>query len=444
MIITCDNGIAAKNEIAYAKENGIECIVTDHHDVIDVPSCLAVINPKRRDANEYPFCNICGAVVAWKFIMRLYDTLRTSNLDVDYKKYNKKYVIDRYLDFATIATIGDIMPLVNENHIIAKVGLRNIINTKNKGLKKLFEVSGLIKDGDTTNINTYHIGFIIGPLINACGRMDDATLALKLFLMDDENELTKMSAKIKSLNDERKNITEEGSKIAIKTIESKYKNDKVLVVFVENLEEQVAGIVAGRIKEKYNKPTIILTHSFDEGVAKASCRSIDAYDIFSALSIHKDMYIKFGGHKLAAGFSIKMENIDKLRELLNAETTLTESDFIKKMSIDAVIPINELSESMIKDIALLEPYGQDFKKPQFADKSVETVIKNVYGATNNVLKLNFVKNNKSYYGVLFDDYDVFNEKLSKSRNIDIIYYPKINEFRGYKNIEINVVDYREP
>ena len=431
LIITCDNGIAASDEISYATSNGIKVLVTDHHDIGNLPDkAVAIVNPKRTDVkNKYPFDGICGAMVAYKVMERYFDVYEE----------DKEYVKNNYLEFTTIATIGDIMPLINENHIVAKVGLRKIVLTKNKGLKKLIEVAGI----DSNNaLTTYHIGFIIGPLINAAGRMENATLALELFLATDDDTISNLALTLKRLNDERKEMTENGAKLAVEIIEKKYVDDKVLVVFVENLGEQVAGIVAGRIKEKYNKPTIILTDTIEKDEAKASCRSIDTYDIFTALNAHRDILLKFGGHKLAAGFSIKKENIDMLRKLLNEKCELGDEDFAKKVYIDADFPFYEMNEDVINDIEKLAPFGQNFNKPTFASKSVETKILNVYGNSQNVVKLLFDKDGRDVKGVAFMDYKMIKDRLDKDTKIDIVYYPKVNEYRDIRNVEINLVDFR--
>lgn len=434
LIITCDNGIAAEEQIKYAKENGIKVIVTDHHDISELPkSAEVVIDPKRVDS-KYSFKGICGAVVAWKFMTYFYDKYKNEFLK------DGKYIIDKYFDFAMLATIGDIMPLINENHIIAKLGLTKIVFTENKGLKKLLDISGInyLEKG----LTAYHIGFIIGPLINAAGRMESASTALKLFLTEDEKEINELASTLKNLNDERKKITEEGTKLAIEKIEKEYTNDKILVVFVEGLLEQVAGIVAGRIKEKYNKPTIILADTKDTSIAKASCRSIDVYDIFENLNKHNDMLLTFGGHKLAAGFSINKKDIDKLRLLLNEECILQEKDFVRKVQIDAEFPLNEITENLILDIEKLEPYGQSFNRPNFAVKNVLTEITNVYGDNKNIIKLLFDNAGFKIKGILFGDYDSINTRLSDNKIVDILYYPKINDYRGNRSIEINVIEYK--
>lgn len=432
LIITCDNGIAAAEQITYAKKNNIEVIVTDHHDISELPrDAVAIVDPKRKDVDRpYPFENICGGVVAWKFMMRYYEL---------YEK-DKEFIIDNYIEFAMLATIGDIMPLVNENHIIAKLGLKKIINTKNLGLKKLLEVTGI--DFSSKDITTYHVGFIIGPLINAAGRMDKATLALRLFLSNDSKEIDEIAEVLKELNDERKAMTENGIKLAIDLIESNYKNDKVIVVFVEELKEQVAGIVAGRIKERYNKPTIVLTNTMENDEAKASCRSIEAYDIFEALSSHREMFTKFGGHKLAAGFSIAKDNIDRLRTILNSECQLTDKDFVLKIHIDAEFPFYSFDLNLMNELTRLEPYGQSFQTPLFATKGVRCRIKNVYGINKNVVKLSLVKDGKESTAVAFTESDELKNRIDGSDIVDIAYKPKINEFRGQKSIDINVVEYR--
>lgn len=432
LIITCDNGIAAEEQIKLASLNNIKVIVTDHHDISSIPkSASAVVNPKRNDNNfNYPFKEISGAVVAWKFMTKYYDKY----------KNDAKFVIDNYLEFAMISTVGDIMPLVNENHLIVKLGLKKIKNTNNIGLKKLLNISEI--DYLNKDITTYHIGFIIGPLINAAGRMDSASLAMKLFISEDDSTANTIALKLKSLNDLRKKLTDDGYIKAESLIENKYKKDKVLLVYVEGLCEQVAGIVAGRIKEEYFKPCIILTDTIEKGIYKASCRSIENYDIFSALNKHNDLFLKFGGHKLAAGFSIEAKHVDKLRDLLNEECLLEEKDFVPKIQIDLENPFYSFNIDVIKEIECLQPFGQGFKKPIFATKNVNAEIKNIYGESKNIIQLFLYKDNKKCRSVAFIDSKRLIERLSKSDLIDILYYPRINEFRGEQNVEINLIDYR--
>ena len=432
LIITCDNGIASGDQITYAKENGIDVIVTDHHDIANIPvDALAVIDPKRDDVEtKYPFTEICGAVVAMKLMIRYYELFMN----------DMNFILDTYLEFAMIATVSDIMPLVNENHIIAKLGLKKVVDTKNFGLKKLIEKAGLLNADK--KITTYHIGFIIGPLINAAGRMKNANEAIKLFISKDEAEIEELASTLQRLNAERKKMTEDGTKLAISKIESTYKDDKVYVIYVEGLGEQVAGIVAGRIKDKYNKPTIILTDTTEDLVAKASCRSIEAYDMFNSLNAYGSMLLKFGGHKMAAGFSILKKDIDELRKLLNNECSLSENDFVKKVYIDAEFPFYEMTEGIINDYEKLEPFGQKFAKPQFATKGANMQVTNVYGDEQNVLKLNIEKDMRRFKGVMFSSANEVMNKLSKSSLVDIVYYPKINAYMGNVSIEINIVDFR--
>lgn len=430
LIITCDNGISAEEQIAYAKNNNIEVIVTDHHDINELPkSAAAVVNPKREDVKDkYPFREICGAFVAMKFMLRYYDLYLS----------NRKYILDDFLDFAMLATVGDIMPLVNENHIIVKLGLQTVKNTKNKGLRKLFSITDL----SDKEITAYHIGFIIGPLINAAGRMDSATLALELFLSKDDDRIDEIAEKLKLLNNDRKQITEQGFKSTISVIDEKYKDDKVLVVYIENLPEQVAGIVAGRIKEKYYKPTIVLTDTYNQDEAKASCRSIEAYDIYSSLSDFKDLFIKFGGHKLAAGFSILKKDIDALRKGLNENCNLEDDDFVPKVHIDAEYPFYGFDLNRVLELNKLEPFGHGFLKPIFATKDVNASIKNIYGESKNIVHINLSKDNHLNKAVAFMDSKPLIDRLNTNNVIDILYYPKINDFRDVKIVEYSIIDYR--
>ena len=428
-IITCDNGIAASSEIDYAVKNNIRVIVTDHHDISNLPrSAYAIVDPKREDTEKkYPFKEICGCTVAWKFIIYLYKKLK---IKID--------VRDKYLEFAAIATIGDIMPLTNENHIIAKIGLEKIPKTQNKGLKKILEVTNLLNK----KITSYYVGFIIGPLINASGRLKDATIALRLFMSEDENETDNLANELKNLNDERKKITEDGVDFAVDLVEKYYKEDKVFLIYINKQIEQVAGIIAGRIKEKYNKPTIILTDTIEEEVIKASCRSIEAYDMFNSLNKHRELFLKFGGHKMAAGFSILRNNIEELRKLLNEECDLTEKDFVKKYYIDAEIPVTLINEEVINDIEKIEPYGNGNEKPVFATRNVKYLISNIYGENNNVIKFEIEKDEKKGRAVLFESIDLFKKNIDDKNEFDILFYPTVNEYKGYKNIDINIIDYR--
>ena len=430
LIITCDNGISQKDEIEYAIKNNIDVIITDHHEIPKDPiKNVLTVNPKRKDIEcIYPFDGICGAVVAYKIIIYLYKYIG-----------NNKDVIHYYLPFAMIATVCDIMALKNENHLIVKEGLKCIKETSNKGLKKLIDISGL-SDKDITY---YHIGFIIGPLINASGRIESATTAMELFISNDDNEILNLASKLKELNDERKNMTIKGADQAINEVISKYNNDKVLVLYLEDVKEQVAGIVAGRVKDKFNKPTIILTNSNEEGVLKASCRSIEAYDIFSNLEKHKDLFIKFGGHKLAAGFSIKKENLDVLRNALNLETNLTDKDFIKIINADDILNVSSISIKMYDEINKVSPFGSQFEKPSYIITNAKLSIKNIYGEKQNIGKLVIEKDNIYLNAVTFDLNDNMKEMIENNDLFNVLFNISINEFNNSRRLELNIIDIKK-
>lgn len=427
LIITCDNGISQNKEIEYAIKNNIDVIITDHHEVPNDPiKDVITVNPKRKDVNNlYPFDGICGAVVAYKLIIYLYKYI---NNDTD--------VLNKYLSFAMIATVCDIMPLINENHIIVKVGLSVIKDSFNKGLKKLIEISGL----SDKVITYYHIGFIIGPLINASGRIESANTAMELFLSDNNDEILNLANKLKELNDERKNMTTKGAEAAIKEVEDKCDKDKILVLYLKDVKEQVAGIVAGRVKDKFNKPTIILTDSSDENILKASCRSIESYDIFSNLEMHKDMLLKFGGHKLAAGFSIKKENLEELKRVLNDETNLTDKDFIKTIYADDILNINAISIQMYDEIDKVAPYGNQFEKPLYIIKNAKLSIKNIYGEKQNIGKISINKDDTTINAVIFNLNDKIKEMIDNNDLFNVLFNININEFNFSRKIELNIID----
>ena len=427
LIITCDNGISQNKEIEYAIKNNIDVIITDHHEVPNNPiKDVITVNPKRKDVNNlYPFDGICGAVVAYKLIIYLYKYI---NNDTD--------VLNKYLSFAMIATVCDIMPLINENHIIVKVGLSVIKDSFNKGLKKLIEISGL----SDKVITYYHIGFIIGPLINASGRIESANTAMELFLSDNDDEILNLANKLKELNDERKTMTTKGAEAAIKEVEDKCDKDKILVLYLKDVKEQVAGIVAGRVKDKFNKPTIILTDSSDENILKASCRSIESYDIFSNLEMHKDMLLKFGGHKLAAGFSINKENFEELKRVLNDETNLTDKDFIKTIYADDILNINAISIQMYDEIDKVAPYGNQFEKPLYIIKNAKLSIKNIYGEKQNIGKISINKDDTTINAVIFNLNDKIKEMIDNNDLFNVLFNININEFNFSRKIELNIID----
>lgn len=445
-IITCDNGIAAIEQIRYAKEIGMTVIVTDHHDIPFVenegvrtevlPPADAIVNPKQHDCN-YPFPSICGAVVAFKLIEVLYERFHVD------KEETKKL-----LAYAAIATVCDVMDLVNENRVIVKYGLNLLRNTDNKGLEALMELHQI----NTFKLSAYHLGFIIGPCLNASGRLETAKIGLSLLLEQDGDSARKIAAQLKELNDKRKDMTARGLEEAIEIIETTdLINHKVLVVYLPDCHESLAGIIAGRIRERYHKPAIVLTKAH-EGV-KGSARSIEQYNMFEELTKCKEYLDKFGGHPMAAGLSLKEENVEPLRTALNQRTELTEEDFINKISIDVLMPIGYVKEELVEELELLEPFGKGNEKPVFAEKNLSIIKADILGKNRNTLKLK-VENQygKRMDALYFNQIDQFNEYLiDKYGNnevdklykgipneikISALYYPNINEYNGVKTPQI--------
>lgn len=500
-ILTCDNGISAIDQVVKAKELGMTVIITDHHDIpfvtldninsenssqvdiidniiIDnanigsansnlafsnisapnnslssseieleqkkyiVPNADAVVNPKQTDCN-YPFKMLCGAAVAFKLIQALYEKL---NMDASN--------LDDLLEIAAIATVCDVMDLVDENRIIVKNGLKLLQNTKNHGLKALIEASNINKG----KLMAYHLGFIIGPCLNASGRLDSAKKGLKLLLTGSDEEAVPLAEELKLLNDKRKDMTANGLEEAIRIIESSdLIKDKVLVVYLENCHESLAGIIAGRIREKYNKPSIVLTKA--ENMVKGSCRSIEQYNIYEELTKCKALLLNYGGHPMAAGLSLDYENIDALRLQLNQITTLTEEDLIPKVSIDVVLPLGLINENLIDELEVLEPFGKGNIKPIFAERNLKVRRANILGKNSNVLKLQVVNQygrvmDALYFGELEAFLDSLvsrygqNEvdKMFQNRDNDIqfsvTYYPNINEYNGNRTIQIIIQNYQ--
>ena len=451
IIITCDNGIAAIEQVKLAKEVGIKVIITDHHDVpfieednvrkYVVPEADYVLNPKQENCN-YEFDKICGAGVAYKFVQCLYKEFNIPNEEL--------YDLIQYV---AIATVCDVVDLVSENRILVKEGLKRINNTSNIGLRALFKETGL----EGKEITVYSLGFVIGPSINASGRLEQAEWALKLLITKDKNEAEELAKKLNELNKDRQELTQTGLEEAIKILEeNNMAKDKVLVVYLEDVHESIAGIIAGRIREKYNLPTIILTKAH-EG-AKGSGRSIEEYNMFEELLKCKDLLGKFGGHPMAAGMSIPSENIDKFREKLNEVTTLSDEDIIPKVSIDMPLPINKINYKLIDEIALLEPYGKGNPKPNFAVKGLMVKAARILGKNNNVLKLNLTDGYLNIDGIYFGDIEValeiiknkfgeyeYNKMLNGQTNmvkIDIVYFPDINEYNGRKSVQLLIQNIR--
>lgn len=451
-LITCDNGIAAADEIAYGKEMGMTVIVTDHHEVpfdeqdgekrYRIPPADAVMDPKQPDC-LYPFKGLCGAAVAYKLMEALWESMGKDSAD-----------LDDLIENVAIATIGDVMDLEDENRIFVKEGLQMLRRTKNSGLKALIECTGI----DKNSLNSYHIGFVLGPCINASGRLDTAKRALELLRTGTQKEADILAGDLKALNDSRKDMTEEALKQAEEQVETTtISKDKVLVVYLPDCHESLAGIVAGRIRENYYKPVFVLTDA-EEGV-KGSGRSIDGYHMYEELNKCKELLTKFGGHRLAAGLSLPKENVGKFREMLNKKCTLTEEEMKEKVTIDMEMPFGCVTEGLVKELELLEPFGKGNTKPVFAARDVTLLGARILGKNRNVLKLQVQDvNGCRIEAMLFHHADDFLGKLEeqygkteveallKGRGrqirISMTYYPDINEYMGKKTPQIVVTHYR--
>lgn len=432
-ILTCDNGISAFSQIQTAKEFGMTVIVTDHHEVPAdgereiLPPADAVIDPKQRSCS-YPFPEICGAVVAYKLVQALYEESGVSR---------EEWL--ELLEFAAIATVGDVMKLQDENRMIVKYGLKKLGHTKNLGLRKLAEKTNL----DLSSITAYHIGFVIGPCLNAGGRLQTAKLALSMLLAKDEETAEELAQELKDLNDMRKDMTEHWTAEAKVLADTQYRNDKVLVIFLPDCHESLAGIIAGRLREYCQKPAIVLTRS--EEAVKGSGRSIESYHMFQKLSEVKDLMLKFGGHPMAAGLSLLEENIDEFRRELNERSGLTEEDFKAKLWIDVPMPIDYINESLVEELKILEPFGQGNEKPLFAQKQVRIRSCRVIGKNKNVVKLVLEGGSgMPMDGILFTDGIAFEEERAGRTVMDIIYYPEINEYNGNRNLQVVIRNYKFP
>lgn len=436
-IVTCDNGIAAIDEIAFAKSLGMTVIVTDHHEVpyqekedgsrtYLLPPADVIVNPKQADC-PYPFKKLCGAAVAWRLTEALYR--------------NAGIPREEFLDlaeFAAVATIGDIMDLTGENRILVKYGLKRLEETKNPGYRALLTVNGL----DGKKLTGYHIGFVIGPCINASGRLDTAKRALQLLEAEDRKQAEELAGDLKALNDSRKSLTIKGTEEAIRLIEgSDLKNDKVCVVYLPDCHESLAGIIAGRLKERYFKPCFVLTDA-EEGV-KGSGRSIPGYHMYEEMTKVKELFTRFGGHPMAAGLSLPTEHVEKFRTDINAKCTLMEEELMPKLSYDAVLPIQYAGEQMIKELELLEPFGKGNEKPVFAAGNLKVRSARIIGKNANVLKLQLEdKNGLRMEAISFGDVKADLEYIESREQISILYYPDWNEYQGRKTIQLVVKSFR--
>lgn len=434
-ILTCDNGIAAAAEIEYAKKEGLTVIVTDHHDIPFrdtedgriwiIPKADAVVNPKQNDC-LYPNKNICGAVVAWKLIWALYERLE---IDSD--------EIWDFLELAAIATVGDVMDLQGENRIIVKEGLKKLSSTSFEGLKALICVNNL----EGAEITAYHVGFVIGPCINASGRLDTAARSLELLLADNMEDAMKLADDLYDLNQSRKAMTEQGKEQAIQSIEeNNLGKDRVLVVYLPDCHESLAGIIAGRIREAYNKPVFVLTKGAD-GV-KGSGRSIEAYSMYEELVKCSDLLTQFGGHPMAAGLSMEEKNVELFRRRLNDNCTLTEQDLIPKIMIDVPMPISYLSKKLTEQLKVLEPFGKGNSKPLFAQKNLRAVGIRVLGRNRNVAKMLLIdENGIKMDAVYFGEAQEFVDFVQAHDTISVTYYPEINVFQGRENLQVVIKNY---
>ncbi len=434
-IVTCDNGIAAREEIAYGKSLGMTILVTDHHEapfteekgekVYQLPEADALVNPKQPGC-PYPYKELCGAGVAYKLSQLLYEIAGTGDSG-------------EFLEFVAFATIGDVMPLTGENRILVKYGLRKLKETKNKGMQALIKECGLSEKSELT---PYHVGFVLGPCMNATGRLDTAENALKLLGVDTKEEAERFAKDLKQMNDVRKDLTETYLDEAVSLVESgACKGDKVLVAYLPECHESIAGIIAGRMRERYFKPSFVLTDT-EEGV-KGSGRSIDAYNMYEEMTKCQELFTKYGGHRQAAGFSMLRKNVEELRRMLNENTCLTEEDLCEKVSIDLVLPFSAVSEELIGELKMLEPCGMGNRKPVFAARNVELNGARIFGKNHNVLKcLAKDESGVNLDAVYFGDAQSLMQEIQERRKMHLVYYPEINEYNGMRAVQIVIQKYR--
>lgn len=474
-VLTCDNGISAIAEIAYAKENGMTVIVTDHHEplfeevpeedqaetiqpqtdtarripspdgtrIFRLPPADVLVNPKQPNC-RYPYKKLCGAAVAWKVVCLLY------------RLYAIEEEAEQFLQFVGFATVGDVMELDGENRILVKEGLNQLRITQNYGWRALIQANNL--DFDT--LNSYHIGFVLGPCINASGRLDTAKRSLRLLLAKDAAEAELLAARLKQLNDERKELTQAAVDLACEQIDgSTEANDRVLVVYLPDCHESIAGIVAGRIRERYGKPTFVVTNAEAEDEAKGSGRSIEAYSMFEEMVKCQDLFRKFGGHPMAAGFSLPRSRIDEMRRRLNENCTMTEEDMAEKIMVDVPMPINYIRESLVEELSVLEPFGNGNEKPLFAERHLKLLSARILGKNANVLKLQVANATGCtmealYFGIPDNILSYLTDKYGKNEvqkllwgkvnqiEMDLTYYPSINEYQGRRTLQIVIKNFR--
>lgn len=424
-ILTCDNGIAAKKELEAAKDAGLTVIITDHHEIpyqeeeqeriYLIPKVDAVIDPKQEECT-YPYKGICGAVVAWKLIQVLYETMGRDRQEAD-----------KFLEYAAFATVGDVMELRGENRILVKEGLKRLNQTENMGLKALIFRNQL----QNREIKAYHIGFVLGPCLNASGRLDTARKALKLLCAENWQEAVLLAEDLTGLNEIRKDMTQKGVEEAVNQIEqSPWKQDKVYVVYLPECHESIAGIIAGRIREKYHRPVFVLTKAA-EGV-KGSGRSIEAYSMYEELCKCQELLDKFGGHPMAAGLSMQEEHIEEFRQMLNRNSVLEDGDIEPVIRFDAVLQLKDWTEERVRQLEKLEPFGNGNEKPIFAAKNLRAQHIRQVGKEGQMQKMVLMdKDGTKCEAISFE-----NHNISEGEEFRILYYPQINSYGGYETIQL--------
>ncbi|WP_306484766.1 single-stranded-DNA-specific exonuclease RecJ [Anaerococcus sp.] len=442
LVITCDNGITGFDQVKKLKENNIKVIVTDHHQIEKedndgwvnqiLPDADCVINPHRLDSS-YPFKDLCGAGVAFKLMQALY-----MKLDGDFE-----YLFS-LLEYVAMGTVCDIVSLTDENRIFVIEGLKRLNSTEKYAIKALLEEAGWKKE-----ISEYTLGFIIGPLMNATGRLSTAKLAIELLMEEDIDKIHESARKLVELNNKRKSLTEEGISKCVKIAEdNSYDNNDVVVIYEPSIDESICGIVAGRIKEKYYRPTIIFTNSSKDGILKGSGRSIETYNMHDAIVPFDDKLESFGGHPMACGLSIKIDILDEFRDFLNDSSNLSKKDLEEVINIDTQVKLSNLSLEFAESLERLRPFGKDNPKPVFANKNVDIADVEMIGKDKKTMRMKLFQNGNYYNAIKFnalDDYEYLSLKFDgniKGNKIDIVYYPDINEFRGNRTLQIKLIDIR--
>lgn len=454
-IITCDNGIAAEPQIRLAKEKGMTVIVTDHHEVpyeetdgerkYILPPANAVIDPKQ-EGDAYPYKGICGAVVAYKVMEALYRRLELTQ--------KEKPLLEELLEMAAFATVCDVMELLDENRVIVKFGLSHMKNTSNQGLRALMEVNGI----DKGKLSAYHIGFVMGPCLNATGRLDTAVRALQLLEEEERAEAVRIASDLKQLNDSRKEMTDIYVKQAVRSVEENgLMQDRVLVIYLPDCHESLAGIIAGRIREKYYKPVFVLTRG-EEGV-KGSGRSIEAYHMYEEMTRVRHLFTKYGGHKMAAGLSLEEKDVEDFRREINEVCTLTENDMEERIHIDVPMPVSHVSMEFVKELELLEPFGNGNPKPVFAHKDLVFLSARILGKNGSAIRFTVLDDCQNKWEMMaFGDPEPMNDYmkkkfgqeaverlyLGKSQDIrlSVTYYPSINTYQGNTKLQLVMQQYQ--